>query len=181
MPRRDVKPIAKSLIEHFNGIANVLDADVEELVKFGFTERMAVDMTFLRQLTTLLRFEKVSDRPFLETSEEAVLFLQAKIGSSRKETLMVFYLDAGRRIVSTWEHQGTVNSAAVAPREVVERALLCHAVGVILVHNHPSGSCKPSAADVGFTQTIYNALDLFGIKLLDHLIVTKDSYRSLLK
>ena len=94
---------------------------------------------------------------------------------------MVFYLDAGRKITGIWEHAGTVNSASVAPREVVERALLYHAVGVILVHNHPSGNCKPSPADLAFTQKIYNALELFGIKLLDHLIVAKNSYRSLME
>jgi DNA repair protein RadC len=74
-----------------------------------------------------------------------------------------------------------VNSASVAPREVVEHALLYHAAGVILVHNHPSGNCRPSERDIEFTKAIYNALDLFGITLVDHLIVAKDSYRSLMK
>lgn len=181
IPRRDVKPTAKALIEHFHGISGVLDAPVHELEKFGLTPRVATDISFLRQLMTVFQYEKVADRPFLESSESAVLYLQTKLGSSKKETLMVFYLDAGRKITGIWEQSGTVNSAVVAPREVVERALLYNAVGVIMVHNHPSGSCKPSKADLEFTSAIYNALDLFGIKLLDHLIVTKGDYRSLMR
>ena len=181
IPRRDVKPVAKALIEHFNGIGGVLDAPVRELEKFGLTLRVATDISFLRQLMTVFHYEKVADRPFLENSEAAVRFLQTKLGSNKKETLMIIYLDSGRKITGIWEQSGTVNSAVVAPREVVEKALLYNAVGVIMVHNHPSGSCKPSKADLEFTSAIYNALELFGIKLLDHLIVAKGDYRSLMR
>lgn len=181
IPRRDVKPIAKALLEHFHTVSGVLDASAEELESFGLTRRVATDISFLRQLMTFFRYEKVADRPFIETSEAAVLYLQAKLGSSKKETLMVFYLDPGRKIVGIWEQSGTVSSASVAPREIVERALLYRATGVILVHNHPSGSCKPSQADLAFTRAIYNALDLFGITLLDHLIVVRGEHRSLMK
>lgn len=181
IPRRDVKPVAKALLEHFNGIAGVFDAPLHELEEFGLTPRVAADIAFLRQFVTVFQYEKLADRPFLENSESAVRYLQAKLGSNKKETLMVLYLDAGRKIVGVWEHSGTVNSASVAPREVVEHALIYHAVGVIMVHNHPSGNCKPSAADIEFTRSIYNALEIFGITLLDHLIVTKDSFRSLMK
>lgn len=181
IPRRDVKPVAKALLDHFNSVSAVLDSSVAELEKFGLTHRVAADIVFLRQLITVYQYEKVADRPFLENSEAAVLYLQAKLGSSKKETLMVFYLDSARKIAGIWERAGTVNCASIAPREVVERALLYHATGVILVHNHPSGSCKPSASDIDFTKTIYNALELFNIKLLDHLIVARNDYRSLMK
>jgi DNA repair protein RadC len=181
IPRRDVKPIAKALIEKFNGFTGVLDAPVHELEKFGLTSRVAADLAFLRSVITFFQYEKVAERPFLENSEAAVRYLQAKLGSCTKETLMVLYLDSGRKILGIWEHAGTVNSASVAPREVVERALIYHAAGVIMVHNHPSGSCKPSAADIEFTRSMYNALEIFGIPLLDHLIVTKGSFRSLMK
>ena len=127
IPRRDVKPIAKALIEHFHTVSGVLDASVEELVSFGLTQRVAADITYLRQMMTFSCYEKIADRPFLENSEAAIRYLQSKLGNSKKETLMVFYLDAGRRIVGIWEQAGTVNSASVAPREVVEKALLYNA------------------------------------------------------
>ena len=180
-PQRDVKPIAKSLLEHYGSVSGILEAGIESLQSFGLTERIAVDLSFLREFMTFVCYEKVADRPFLEDSEAAVLYLQTKLGSSRKETLMIFFLDSGRKINGIREYAGTVNSATVAPREVAEMALRYHAVGVILVHNHPSGNAKPSRADIAFTQKVYNCLDTFDIKLLDHLIVTKNSYRSLMQ
>lgn len=180
-PQRDVKPIAKSLLEHYGSVSGILEAGIESLQSFGLTERIAVDLSFLREFMTFVCYEKVADRPFLEDSEAAVLYLQTKLGSSRKETLMIFFLDSGRKINGIREYAGTVNSATVAPREVAEMALRYHAVGVILVHNHPSGNDKPSRADIAFTQKVYNCLDTFDIKLLDHLIVTKNSYRSLMQ
>ena len=180
-PQKDVKPIAKSLLEHYGSISGILEAGTDDLKSFGLTERIAVDISFLREFLTFVCYEKIADRPFLENSEAAVLYLQRKLGSSKKETLMVFYLDSGRKINGIWEHTGTVNSATVAPREVAEMALRYHAVGVILVHNHPSGNDKPSRADIAFTQKVYNCLDTFDIKLLDHLIVTRDTYRSLMQ
>ncbi len=180
-PQRDVKPIAKSLLEHYGSVTGILEAGTESLQNFGLTERIAVDLSFLREFMTFVCYEKVADRPFLENSEAAVLYLQTKLGSSKKETLMIFFLDSGRKINGIWEHTGTVNSVTVVPREVAAKALYYHAVGVILVHNHPSGDDKPSRADIAFTQKIYNCLDILDIKLLDHLIVTKNSYRSLMQ
>ena len=181
IPRRDVKPVAKMLLEKFGGVFDVLDAAPEELTGFGLTPRIAADMKFLRQLTTFLRFEKVASRPFLETSDDAIRFLQAKIGSSENEIFLSIYLDSARQITGCFERQGTVSKAAVTTREIVEHALFFHAAGVVLVHNHPSGCCNPSLTDVNFTKNVYNALDILDIKLLDHLIVTRDHYRSLME
>ena len=181
IPRRDVKPVAKTLLEHFGGVFDVLDAAPQELISFGLTPRIVADMKYIRQLTTFLRFEKVAARPFLETSDDAIRYLQAKIGSSENETFMAIYLDSARQITGCFERQGSVSKVAVTPREIVEHALYFHAAGVVLVHNHPSGCSKPSLTDVNFTKNVYNALDILDIKLLDHLIVTRDHYRSLMK
>ena len=180
IPRRDVKPIAKSLLENFNGLTGVLNASAQELVDFGLTQRVAADLHFLHEMMCCLHLEKLKERPALTDTRDVVDYLQNKLGHSAKETLVVFYLDSGRKLLGVWEQCGTVNNAAVAPREVVEKALLLHAAGVILAHNHPSGNCKPSQSDVDFTRTIYNALDLLGIQLLDHIIVTRDHYKSLM-
>lgn len=181
IPRKDVKPLAKTLLAHFGGVFEVLDAAPEKLLNFGLTPRIAADLNFLRQLTTYLRFEKVADRPFLETSDDAIRYLQSKIGNCKNETLIAVFLDPARQITGCFEYQGNVNSAAVSPRKLVEEALHFHASGVVLVHNHHSGSSRPSQGDVEFTRRIYNALDIFDIKLLDHLIVTRNTYRSLMK
>ena len=180
IPRRDVKPIAKSLLESFDGLTGVLSASIQKLVEFGLTKRISTDLHFLHEMMCCLHLEKLKERPTLSDAKEVVDYLQAKLGHSTKETLVIFYLDSGRKLLGVWEQCGTVNNAAVAPREIAERALLLHAAGVVLAHNHPSGNCKPSQSDVDFTRTIYNALDLLNIQLLDHIIVTRDQYKSLM-
>ena len=181
IPRRDVKPIAKALIEKFKTISGVLDASPEELSEFGLTPRMAADIAFLRELLTSYHFEKIKERPIFSNSEETVRYLQSKLGNSKKEVLVVFFLDSGKSLLGLREFPGTVNKAPAAPREIAESALFFHASFVILAHNHPSGSCRPSTSDVNFTRSIFNALELFEIKLLDHLIITRNSYTSLMQ
>ena len=180
MPRKDMKPLAKMLMERFHGVSALLDAELPELVNCGLSLRAAVFVRFLRSMITLYHAEKVADRPLLENSEAVIAFLQTKLGGGKKETLHVFYLDSGRRLIGTSEWAGTVNRAFIPPREIAERALLLRASGVLLAHNHPSGDCRPSAADTRFTQAVFSALSLFDIKLLDHIIITRDKYFSLL-
>ena len=176
LPRRDTKAIAKNLLERFKTVSGVFEATFAELVEFGFTERAAADILFLREAVKYQQFEKLMEAPALNTPEDTVEYLQTKIGRNPKESLVVFYLNSARKVAGVWETEGTVNSAPAAPREVVERALYYHATAVILAHNHPSGSKKPSHSDIQFTKDIYNALELFGIRLLDHIIVTGKDY-----
>ena len=180
IPQRDVKPIAKALIERFKNVSGVFGASHQELVDFGLTSRIAADILFLKEMMQFWQQEKLHTLPALQSTKDTVLYLQAKIGSNPKETLVVFYLNSIKKVVGVWEVEGTVNNAAVPIREISERALLYHATAVILAHNHPSGSCRPSQADVDFTKSVYNALDLFDITLLDHLIITKNAHFSLL-
>ena len=180
IPQRDVKPLAKSLLEHFKTISGVLGASHKDLTDFGLTSRMAGDILFLRELMQVWQYEKLTDMPSLNSPEDTIPYLQAKIGSKPKETLVVFYLNSAKKVLGIWETEGTVNKAAVEPREVAERALLYHAVCIIIAHNHPSGDCRPSRADIEFTRSVFSALDLFNIKLLDHLIVTRDNHASLM-
>ncbi|MHB1589733.1 MAG: JAB domain-containing protein, partial [Metallibacterium scheffleri] len=67
--------------------------------------------------------------------------------------------------------RGTLDGASVPPREVVRACLQHNAAAVILAHNHPSGVAEPSAADVALTQTLKQALDLIGVRVLDHLVI----------
>ncbi len=99
----------------------------------------------------------------------------ADIRSLKKEHFVVFYLDAHnqtveRSIVSV----GTINASIAHPREVFESAIKHAAVHIILAHNHPSGRADPSPEDIALTRRLFDAGNLLGIPLLDHIIVTKD-------
>ena len=87
------------------------------------------------------------------------------------EVFGVIFLDNKHRILSSRElFRGTLDGCTVPPREVARAVIEANAASVILYHNHPSGNAEPSAADVAITQTLKQALDLIGCRVLDHLI-----------
>ena len=111
-------------------------------------------------------------------------WLRVHCASMAAEVFGVIFLDSKHRILSTRElFRGTLDGCSVAPREVVRAVLECNAAAVVLYHNHPSGNPEPSSADVAITQTLKQALDLIGCRVLDHLIagetVTSLSQRGL--
>lgn len=108
-------------------------------------------------------------------SAEARLFINMALADKEREVFLVMFLDNQNRIIESAElFQGTIDCAAVYPREVVKAALAVNAAAVILAHNHPSGNATPSEADKRITQTIKDALAMVEIKTLDHIIVGGD-------
>ncbi len=119
---------------------------------------------------------KLNDRKALQQ------FLQLRLSQETAECLAVLYLDAhSRSIAFEVPFRGTVNHAAVYPREIARSALMHNATAVILAHNHPSGVAKPSKSDEHMTQAIVSALDLLGVRVLDHFIVTSTDCASMLE
>lgn len=111
----------------------------------------------------------------LATPGQVKQFLQREFSRASREHFGVLFLDSQHRVLS-WEvlFSGTLNAAAVYPREVVQAALLQGAAAVILAHNHPSGVAEPSIADRQITERIQQALALVDIRVLDHLVVGSD-------
>jgi DNA repair protein RadC len=86
----------------------------------------------------------------------------------------VLFLDSAHQLIDYTEmFTGTINQAAVYPREVAKRALIVNAAAVILAHNHPSGLVEPSQSDIGITSRLKEVLAVFEISVLDHIIVGK--------
>lgn len=101
-------------------------------------------------------------------------YLRLQLGDRPHEIFACVFLDAQNRVISIQElFRGTLTQTSVYPREVVIEALACQAASVILAHNHPSGSAKPSRADEALTQTLKAALALVDVRVLDHFIVTR--------
>lgn len=111
----------------------------------------------------------------LKSPDDAREFLRAKIGYLDYEAFALLWLDNRHRVIAFEElFRGTINGANVYPREVVKSALEKNATAVILTHNHPSGVADPSPADINITKQITDALKIFDIRILDHVIVTHD-------
>lgn len=107
------------------------------------------------------------------TSPQAVReALRLRMADYPFEVFMCLFLDNQHRIIELRElFRGTIDGAAVYPREVVKAALACNAAAVVLVHNHPSGLAQPSEADKAITARLRNALGLIEIRVLDHFII----------
>lgn len=101
--------------------------------------------------------------------------LQLTLQSEERELFGCLYLTAQNQLIE-WNPMfyGTLTQTSVYPREILRRALLVNAGGVILAHNHPSGNAKPSTADKFLTRTIKEMLELIDTRVLDHFIVGRD-------
>ena len=119
-------------------------------------------------------------RDALRAPDDAARFFRARLADLPHEVFGCLFLDTRHRVIRYEElFRGTVDGATVYPREVLKRALHHNAAAVIFGHNHPSGVAEPSEADRGITLKLGRALALVDIRLLDHLVVTRDTHISL--
>lgn len=127
-------------------------------------------------------FDKRGERPvFVRTSRQAWQYL-SDMGMLNKEQLRGLYLNSRYQLVHEETISvGSLTSNVVHPREVFQPALERGAVAVIIAHNHPSGDVEPTQADLEVTSQLRAGGAILGIELLDHLIVTRDAYKSLLE
>lgn len=179
IPRRDVKPIAKALLLHFKELHVVFDASAEELQKIkGIGENTAVLFVFLRELCNSYLESKAFGTDFVNSPEGVIDYARMKIGGEQNEYFMVLYMNTKNHVIDYDCQEGTINRAAVYPRNILKRCLTLHAAAIILVHNHPSGLCQPSLADRRMTDSIKKVVETVEIKLLDHIVVSKAGHRS---
>ena len=116
--------------------------------------------------------EQLKARQVFESPDALKQYLQLHLSTRSYEVFAVLFLDAATRLLAMEElFRGTLTQTSVYPREVVLRALHHQAAGVVLAHNHPSGSVRPSQADEAMTQTLKAALGLIDVRVLDHVIV----------
>lgn len=129
------------------------------------------DATVARALQ-ILEMRAVSAGTLLSDPEVAGRFFRLRLASETREHFEVAFLDTRNRLIAVERlFSGSINGAEVHPRVVVQRALIKNAAAVLLAHNHPSGSCEPSAADRAVTARLKDALALVDVRVLDHLVV----------
>jgi DNA repair protein RadC len=180
IPRRDVKPLAKALMQEFGGLAQVLSAPAEALTAVtGVGEVAAVILKSVQAAAIHLARAQVLDRPVISSWQAVIEYCRAAMAYEPVEQFRVLFLDRKNRLVADEAQQrGTVDHTPVYPREVVKRALELAASAVILVHNHPSGDPTPSQADIAMTKEVAKAAEALGVALHDHLIVSRSAHAS---
>jgi DNA repair protein RadC len=174
IPRKDVKPIAKTLLGIFgNNLAAVFDAPIAELQRVdGIGENAAVLIGLVPRLFDSYQSSRWTREETFNSTASAVTYLSAHLGTERNEVFCVLALDSQNRLLAMEKTQeGSVNRTAVFPRVVVEACLKHRATAVILAHNHPGGGPKPSQADVQLTQRLKKILGDLDIIVHDHIII----------
>lgn len=179
IPRRDVKPLAKSLLAEFKGLWEILNATPERLREFGLSDNViallrAVGATGLRASRSV-----VMNKPVLNNWQRVIDYCRDAMACENKEQFRLLFLDRRNCLIAEEVQQrGTVDHTPVYPREVVQRALEVGAGALILVHNHPSGDVAPSKADIEMTQAIQKACAPLDIAIHDHIIVGRNEVAS---
>ncbi|HEX3347638.1 MAG TPA: DNA repair protein RadC [Acetobacteraceae bacterium] len=180
LPRRDTKPLARSLIARFGSFAAAIAAPLTELRGTeGLGEAGAASLKTVHAAALRLARAEVIDRPVLANWDRLMEYLTAVLARERIEQFRVLFLDTRNRLLADEaQGRGTVDHTPVYPREVVKRALELHATALILVHNHPSGDPTPSQADIAMTREVQQAARALSILLHDHVIVGNGKWLS---
>lgn len=183
IPRRDVKPLAKTLIEKFGGFAEVIGAPIERLTEVkGVSDGVATELKIVQAAALKLGQERILNRPVISSWDALLSYCRAAMADEKTELFRILFLDKKNILIADEVQQrGTVDHTPVYPREVVKRALELGASAIILVHNHPSGDPTPSSADVSMTMQIVKAAKALNIRIHDHLVIGQKSEASFKK
>ena len=180
IPRKDVKPLAKALLQKYGTIAALCALPQKTLVQeSGLGEHSAAFLKLLNALMVHAAREKTEKRNILGSRSALLEYLYAHMAHLDREEFRVIYLDNKNHILEDEVlFTGTVNASAVYPREIMKKALACGAVGLVLAHNHPSGHVAPSGKDEELTMHVQQLAMGLDIVLHDHIIVGKNSHFS---
>ncbi|MBI1366636.1 MAG: DNA repair protein RadC [Alphaproteobacteria bacterium] len=184
IPRRDVKPLAKSLLKTFGGFAETIAAPTERLMDVGgVSESVARELKIVHAAAIKLAQQRVLKRPVISSWNDLLAYCRSAMADHPTEMFRILFLDRKNILIADEiQQKGTVDHTPVYPREVVKRALELGASALILVHNHPSGDPTPSRADIEMTKQVADAAGALGIRVHDHLVIGKSreaSFKSL--
>ena len=190
IPRKDTKPISKELLNKFKSLDNVFKADLDKLSAIdGLGKNSVAFLKLIGDLPSIiykdeLKNKKLVDKETLKISNKDVLlkYLRNKIGYEEIEKFYVLYLSSSNEVIEFEENSvGTLDRSSVYPREIYKKIINLNAKSVILAHNHPSDNITPSKCDIELTNEIAKGLKNFGALLIEHIIITKNSYFSFLE
>ncbi len=173
IPRRDVKPFAKQLVQKFGSFAEAIAAPRERLREFEWLKELAVTQLKIVEAAALrLSRTRLLGRSALSSWSALLDYCAAAMARATQEEFRVLFLDRKNLLIADEvQNRGTVDHAPVYPREIVKRALELSASALILVHNHPSGDPTPSRADIDMTREVVEAARALRIAVHDHIVI----------
>ena len=181
IPRSDTNEIAHELLNKFGSLHGVFEAGMEDLMSInGISRHSAVLIKMIPELFVVYGRDKVRDIQKINSSDDAKQFFIPRFYGKVREEVQIVLLDDKMNIIKWVKiYEGSVNSANVPIRKIVEIAIENRATNVIIAHNHPTGLILPSKDDLRATAKVREALALVDVKLLDHVIVSDNEAASL--
>jgi DNA repair protein RadC len=181
IPRIDTKPLAKALLNEFGGVAGLLTADAAAIGRVkGMGESSVAALKIVQAAALRLLRDKVSDQPILASWQALLDYLRADMAHKTTERVRVLHLNSRNMLIRDEAMaEGSIDQAAIHPREVIRRAIDLGSSAIILVHNHPSGDPAPSRADIALTRDIADAGKKLGITVHDHIIIGASGHSSM--
>lgn len=173
IPRQDVKPLARRLLDRFGDLGNVLSAPNARLLEVaGVGPAVICELRVVEAAAHRLARSRVIGRHVVSSWSQLLDYCRTVMAHRGSEQFRVLYLDRKNMLIADEQQaEGTVDHVPVYPREVMKRALELDASALILVHNHPSGDPSPSPEDIAMTKQIDAAARALGLTLHDHIIV----------
>ena len=177
----DAKELTERILAQCPNIAAVIEADADTLRSIeGIDEESVLLLRLVPELHRRYFLSRSRDEKRLTTSADFGRFLLPYFYGARDEMVYLLLLDAAGKVLNCkLIGHGSVNSANVPMRRVVQEALTSNASGVVLAHNHPSGVALPSKEDADLTARLRDTLDMLQILLLDHIVVADDDFVSM--
>lgn len=182
--RVDTKPLAKTLIKKYGTLEGILKADINELKKIkGIGEITSTFLKFIGDVSAFSFKDKIKkERVSFRKKEQLLSFLRNDFGYSENEQFKVLFLNTANEMIEIEKlFEGTINKSAIYPRNILKRALHHNARSLVFVHNHPSGNVNPSEKDITFTRDMKKFFRIVDVNILDHIIITENSYFSFLE
>ncbi|HAT29091.1 MAG TPA: hypothetical protein DCS89_18895 [Gammaproteobacteria bacterium] len=165
--------VATDLLLNFGSLSSLISANYKELCsQSGVGVAKAASLAAMKELSLRQLLEGLQSRDILTSSAATRDYLRARFKSCESEVFSCLFLNNQHHVMEVEElFRGTIDGAAVYPREVVKRALYHNAAAVIFAHNHPSGIAEPSQADIAITRKLKTAMQTIEIRVLDHLVI----------
>lgn len=170
--RKNTCDLAHLLLNEFGSLSAVLDAPVDVLTNFGLTEHQVMLLKLIPDFAELYINDKHNNSDKIINDQTLGEYIKRKYISREKEEVLLLLADAKfKEIFCGFVAKGSINQSPISIRNIVDLAMRYNASAAIIAHNHPSGVAMPSDGDIIATRNIKYALQLVGVKLLDHFVV----------
>lgn len=182
IPRGDTKPLAKEILaQSKNSLYSFLSNPEKVKIKGGSLSTYQITLfKLVKEMMQCTLHEQLKEESVIDSPAAMAAYVRSLYVGESNEKIVVIFLDCQHHIIAMQEYQsGVVNAAQLSCRAVAIDALKHNAVALIIVHNHPAGTLRPSYEDIQVTRKLQQSLDLVQVRLLDHLIVARNELYSM--